>query len=195
MPDVPFHPDPLLRPPKQQPIKQNIPQNIQEINPNPNINLDFEENSSFQEGIMSETFQRLDRSFFQNPKELGDLINEENLIHKYLPKQTDIDKILEVIQRKVLKGTHIPVEVKEIQVGYLCSPYFKDLYLYLLQNKLPSSKSAIRKLETLAEKHVLLDSLLFRISPEKETAVLAIPEMCADKIITLYHKSLFAGHK
>ena len=144
---------------------------------------------------MSETFQRLDKSFFQKPKELGDLINKENLIHKYLPKQTDIDKILEVIQRKVLKGTHLPVEVKEIQVGYLYSSYFKDLYLYLLQNKLPSSKSAIRKLETLAEKHVLLDSLLFRLSPEKETAVLAIPEMGADKIITLYHKSLFAGHQ
>ena len=56
----------------------------------------------------------------------------------------DIDKILEVIQRKVLKGTHLPLEVKEIQTGYLCSPYFKDLYLYLSQNKLPSLKSAIR---------------------------------------------------
>ena len=53
----------------------------------------------------------------------------------------------------------------------------------------------IRKLETLSKKYVLLDSLLFRISPEKETAVLAIPEMCADKIITLYHRSLFAGHQ
>ena len=29
MPDVPFHLDLLLRPPKQQPIKQNITQNIQ----------------------------------------------------------------------------------------------------------------------------------------------------------------------
>ena len=50
-------------------------------------------------------------------------------------------------------------------------------------------------METLAEKYVLLDSLLFKISPEKETAVLAIPETCTDKIITLYHKSLFAGHQ
>ena len=75
------------------------------------------------------------------------------------------------------------------------NPYFKDLYLYLLQNKLPSSKSAIRKLETLVEKYVLLDSLLFKISPEKVTAVLGIPEMCVDKIITLYHKSLFTGHQ
>ena len=168
MPDVPLHPDPLLKPPKQQ--------NTHEISHNPNINLDFEVNSPFQEGIMSETFQRPDKSFFQNPKDLGDLINRENLIHKFLPKQTDIDKILEVIQRKVLKGTHLPVDIKEIQVGYLHSPYFKDLYQYLLQNRLPSSKSAIKKLETLSEKYVLLDSLLFRIYPEKETAVLAIPE-------------------
>ena len=92
---------------------------------------------------MSETFQRLDKTFFQNPTELGDLINKGNFIHKYLPKQMDIDKILEVIQRKVLKGTHMPIEVKEIQAGYFCSPYFKDLYLYLLQNKPPPLISAI----------------------------------------------------
>ena len=41
----------------------------------------------------------------------------------------------------------------------------------------------------------MLDSLLFKISSDKETAVLAVPETCADRIITLYHKSLFAGHQ
>ena len=103
--------------------------------------------------------------------------------------------MIEVIQRKVLKGTPLPVEIKEIQVGYLHSPYFKDLYQYLLQNRLPSSKSAIRKLETLSEKYILLDSLLFKISLKKETAVLAMPETSLDKIITLYQKCLFAGHQ
>ena len=29
----------------------------------------------------------------------------------------------------------------------------------------------------------------------KETAMLAILEICADKIITLYHSNLFAGHQ
>ena len=186
MPDVPLHLDPLLISPKQ---------NTQESNPNPNINFDFEENSPFQEGVMSETVWRPDKSFFQNPKGLGDHINKENIVHRFLPKQTDIHNILEVIQRKVLKGTHLPVEVKDIQVGYLHSSYFKDLYQYLLQNRLPSSKSAIKKLETVSEKYVLLDSLLFRIYPEKETVVLATPEMCMDKIITLYHKTLFTGHQ
>ena len=89
------------------------------------------------------------------------------------------------------------VTVKEIQAGYLSSPYFKDIYLYLGQNKLPSSKALIRKIEVLAEKYILLDSLLFKISTttDKETVVLAIPETCIDSIIALYHSSLFVGHQ
>ena len=125
---------------------------------------------------------------------MGDFIDKGNLVHKHLPKQTHIDKILKVIQRKVLKGMHLPVKIKEIQAGYLHNSYFKDIYLYLSQNELPSSKMAIRRMEVLAEKYILLDSLLFKITPEKETAVLAVPETCVDKIITLYHSSLFMGH-
>ena len=89
----------------------------------------------------------------------------------------------------------MPVGIKEIQAGYLHISYFRDLYLYLSQNKLPSSKSAIQRIETLAEKYILLDSLLFKITPEKETAVLVVPETCVDKIITLYHSRLFVGHQ
>ena len=162
---------------------------------NPDINLDFEENSPFQEGAISEMFQRPDKSFFQDPKELNNLINMGNLIQKFLTKQADIDKILKVIQRQGLKGTHLPVEIKEIQAGYLNSLHFKDVFLYLSQNKLPTSKAANRKVEMLAERYPLLDSLLFKITLEKELAVLAVPDSCSDKIITLYHSSLFAGHQ
>ena len=97
-----------------------------------------------------------------------------------------------MIQRKLQEN--LPVEIKEIQAGYLNSSHFRDIYIYLAQNKLPTSKSAIRKVETLAERYILLDSLLFKITPEKETAVLTVPGMCTNKIITLYHSSLFAGH-
>ena len=69
--------------------------------------------------------------------------------------------------------------------------------MYLAQNRLPCSKSTICKIETLAESYILLDSLLFRLntSPDKEKALLAIPEMCTDQMITLYHSHLFAGHQ
>ena len=51
---------------------------------------------------------------------------------------------------------------------------------------------AIKKIKALAEKYILLDSLLFKIvsNPDKEAALLAILEVCADKIITLYHLSV-----
>ena len=70
--------------------------------------------------------------------------------------------------------------IKDIQAEYLISPYFKDIYLYLAQNKLPSSKTAIKKIEALGEKYTLLDSLLFKIisTPDKEMSVLALPKMC-----------------
>ena len=53
------------------------------------------------------------------------------------------------------------------------------------------------KVETLAEIFILLYSLLFELvtTPDRETALLAVPEICADKIITLYHTSLLAGHQ
>ena len=119
------------------------------------------------------------------------------LVQHFLPKEADIDKISKIIQWKLLKGTHLPVMIKDIKRRYLVSSYFKDIYLYLAQNKLLSTKSTIGKIEALAEKYILLDSLLFKImsSPEKGTAVLAIPEICTDKIITLYHLSLFTGHQ
>ena len=39
-----------------------------EVN-NSDINFDFEENSPFQEGVMSETFQRPEKSFFSRNQE------------------------------------------------------------------------------------------------------------------------------
>ena len=90
-----------------------------------------------------------------------------------------------------------PSPSKKFRQVILSSPYFKDLYLFLSQNKLPSRRSSIKKVETLAESFVLLDSLIFKLAmmPDKEAAVLAIPEICIDKIIALYHTSLFAGHQ
>ena len=110
IPDLHFHIGPTYRnPPK--PIRSNMPKSQDssqssessgKTNINSDINLDFEENSLFQEGVISETYHRPIKSFFQEPQELNDLINTGNLVHKFLPKQTDIDKILKVVQRKVL---------------------------------------------------------------------------------------------
>ena len=60
-------------------------------------NRDIEENSPYQEGIISEIYQRPHKSQSEDPPELTDLINTEKIVQKYLPKQADIDKILKFI--------------------------------------------------------------------------------------------------
>ena len=183
--------EPSLRPPPKPPDNVLKKQEVE------SSKIEIEENSPFQENIISEVYERHDKSYFQEPIELKDLVDTNNIVQQFLPKQTDIDKILEVIKRKVLKEVHLPLTIKEIQSGYLSSLYFKDIYIYLAHNRLPSKRVAMQRVEVLAEKYIMLDSLLFKLTmiPGKETALLAIPKVCADKIITLYHSNLFAGHQ
>ena len=68
------------------------------------IDIEFEENLPHQEGIISEIYQRPDKSCFQEPKDLENLVETSKMVQKFLPKQSDIDKILKIIQQKVLKG-------------------------------------------------------------------------------------------
>ena len=91
------YPDPVMKPPPRPPDK--IVQNDRQINLDLDleINKDFEENSPYQEGIISETYQRPDKSQLVEPPELVDLVNTDKIVLRYLPKQTDIDKILKVI--------------------------------------------------------------------------------------------------
>ena len=123
IPHVPFHLGPTYRPPPK-PIRSNMPRSQESLqsststeNINPDINLDFKQNSPFQEGIISEAYQILDKSFFKEPKILNNLVNTGNLIQKFFLyrflillyyydtyqkfflKEEDIDKILNVIQR------------------------------------------------------------------------------------------------
>ena len=196
-PSPPYH-DPYARPsPRPPDVTDPIDSRKDLLDNDLDRNVDIEENSPFQEGIISEIYERPDTSYVQEPQELKNLIDTTKLIQIFYQKWMDIDKILDIIKRKVLKGTHLPLTIKETQAGYLNSPYFKDLYLFLSQNKLPSKRSSIKKVKTLAESCVLLDSLIFKLvtTPDKEAAVLAIPEICINKIIALYHTSLFTGHQ
>ena len=71
-----MYPDPIYRPPTK---PTEIPdKKFLEIYPE--INTDFEENSPYQEGVISETYQGSDKSYSQEPKELDGLIDTGKLI-------------------------------------------------------------------------------------------------------------------
>ena len=62
--ELPFYPDPIYRPPPRPP--ENLQKHRPESKPDtrPKINVEFEENSPYQEGIISEAYQRPDKSYF-----------------------------------------------------------------------------------------------------------------------------------
>ena len=75
-----------------------------------------------------------DHSYIEELQELVDLVDTSKLVQKCLPKQTDIDKILDVIERKVLKAHICHLQSRKYkQVIKLA--HFKDLYRFLAQNK------------------------------------------------------------
>ena len=107
--EIPLYTDPIYRhTPKPVEITlHEIQQKLMGLDTD--INMDFKENSPYQEGVIPETYQRPDRYYFHELSELDSLINTDRLMQSLLLKQVDIDKILKIIQRKVLKGTHLPL--------------------------------------------------------------------------------------
>ena len=101
--EISINPDPVYRP-SPKPVKTSVPKipgSLSDIDPE--LNVDFEDNSPFQEDVITRMYQRTDKSYFQEPQELESLINTGRLMQKFIPKQADIDKLLKIIQRKVLK--------------------------------------------------------------------------------------------
>ena len=81
--NIPFYPDATYRPPPK-PIRIPTSEGQENIDIIPEINIDFEENLPFQEGVISDTYQRPDKPFFQKPWELENLVNTGNLVQKFL---------------------------------------------------------------------------------------------------------------
>ena len=95
---IPAYADPIHKPPKPIEISlQVIPRKLMDVDTDTleeDINMDFEEISPYQEGVISETYQRPDKSYFQEPSELQGLVSTGKLVQSFfLPKQAAIDKI------------------------------------------------------------------------------------------------------
>ena len=99
-PVIPMNPNQISNPIPKLPerVIQNARQADLELDLE--INKDIEENSPYQEGIISEIYQRPHKSQLVDPPELTDLVNTEKIVQKYLPKQADIDKILKSFKEK-----------------------------------------------------------------------------------------------
>ena len=57
-------------------------------------------------------YQSPDKSHFHETPEIQSQVDTGKLGAKILAKQSDFNKILEIMQRKVVQGTHLPMAIK-----------------------------------------------------------------------------------
>ena len=78
---------------------------------------------------------------------LESLLDKAKMAYKFLPKQGDIDRLIAKINKKVLRDTNLCVDLRDLKAAYLKSPHFRDIYLYLLQNRIPLGKGSAKRLD------------------------------------------------
>ena len=134
---------------------------------------------------------------FVLPPPLESLLDKAKMAYKFLPKQGDIDRLIAKINEKVLRDTNLCVDLRNLKAAYLTSPHFRDIYLYLLQNRMPLGKGAAKRLDQNARKYLILDGLLFKILDDEEgnlDTVLCILTSKVHILLNAYHSSLLGGH-
>ena len=115
------------------------------------------------EEILDPEYQIPTDSDFIVPTALDKLMGPTKVIHKFLPKQGEIECLIKHINRKFLRDINLPGSLKDLKAACLTSPHFGDIYLHLLQNKVPLNRIISKRLNSNALNYMLLDCLLFRI--------------------------------
>ena len=81
---IPPYPDSFQRPPLRPPDETDVKETRKDLlDLDMDRNINFEENSSYQEAIISEMYERPDKSCIQEPTEFKDLVDTTKLVQKF----------------------------------------------------------------------------------------------------------------
>ena len=161
-----FEPSPLLEVP---PPNKETPEVTRQypVHGTGNLNVpqdpfDTQMEVPFTEDTVEPVFKKPEITDFEIPPVLEEMIPDGSLIHKHLPKQANIDKILTQINRKYLRRMHLPCSLKDMQATYMQSPHFCDIYNAIMFNKYPKHRKAIEKLhQAMLSQYVIQGGLLY----------------------------------
>ena len=97
------------------------------LNPTPIEGIDAGDS----EEVLAPQIQIPDQSDFELPPPLHDVVDPTKVTHKFLPKQGEIDRLINQINKKVLRDTKLCMNLRDLKAAYLTSPHFRDIYLNL----------------------------------------------------------------
>ena len=184
-------PMPLVNVPSQEVIKAG-----RDLEPAPEIDPNLE--VPIQEAQIEALFRAPEPGDFTLPPTLSEHAKGKHMVAQNLPKQSEIDKLLKQLNRKVLSQTRYPSSLKDLEAAYCNSAAFKDIYQYLKYNKLPNNRRLAKRVESIAEDYYVLGTLLFKYINQRSgdlEAVLCIPPSKIDFILDMYHGTLIGGHQ
>ena len=72
---------------------------------------------------------------FIKPPPLEELVDPTKVKQTFIPKQGELTKLLQQINTRILRGTHLVCDLQDLKAAYLTSPHFCHIYIYLCQNK------------------------------------------------------------
>ena len=86
-----------------------------------------------------------------------------SIICKHIPRQSDIDKIVKNIERRVIHSLELPIQAQDLIKAYQHSTHFHDIYQCITDRKLSSSVKVQNCIRAKALNYVVINSFLFRI--------------------------------
>ena len=101
--------------------------------------------------------------YTQTPQALVPIDTPLSIIHKHIPRQSDIDKILKNIETCVIHSLELLIQAQDLVKAYQYSTRFLDIYQYITDGKLPSSTKAQNCIRAEALNYVIINHYLFRI--------------------------------
>ena len=95
------------------------------------------------------------KSLYRKPLPILKDAEELDVFTRHIPKQTDIDKFLQILEAKVTKSYDLSVTTTELVKEYPHSPDFSSIYTYITQNVLPKDKRSQRMVIANAENYIV----------------------------------------
>ena len=95
------------------------------------------------------------------PQALVPIDTPLSIIHKHIPRQSDIDKIVRNIETCVIHGLELPIQAQDLIKAYQTSTCFCDIYQYITDGKLASSSKVQNCIRAKALNYVVINNFLF----------------------------------
>ena len=109
------------------------------------------------------TIQPPEIKFTQTPQALVPIDTPLSIIHKHIPRQSDIDKIVKNIETHVIHSLELLIQAQDLIKAYQHSTHFCDIYQYITDGKLPSSAKVQNCIRAEALNYIVINHFLFRI--------------------------------